>query len=220
MDKKIIGVTGIAGSGKDTFALAIKESEKNTDVFAFAGPLKEACKILFNFSHGQLHDPILKEVHDERWDKSPRQILQWLGTDILRTHINQDFFVLNMKQRIDASKADYIIISDVRFDNEAEFIRSLGGKVIKIERNMDANDGKTTKHSGHITEKGISKHLIDAVIENNGSIEEFQNRVLFVVKNYLFKTDDRNHSNHFTTDEIDEQHPRRFLESWTGYDTA
>ena len=62
---------------------------------------------------------------------------------------------------------------------------------------MDENDGKTTKHSGHITEKGISKHLIDAVIENNGSIEEFQNRVLFVVKNYLFKTDSASHAESF-----------------------
>lgn len=215
---KIIGFHGIAGAGKDTAAAALKESEKNTDVFAFAGPLKEACKILFNFSHEQLHDGFLKEVHDERWDRSPRQILQWLGTDILRNHINQDFFVLNMKQRIDASKADYVIISDVRFDNEAEFIRSIGGKVIKITRDNEKNDGKTTKHSGHITEKGISQNLIDAVIENNGTIEEFQNRVIFVVKNFLFKTETANHANHFSTDEIDEQYPRRFLEGWTGCD--
>ncbi len=203
MNRKIIGITGIAGSGKDTFANTIKESEPNTDVFAFAGPLKEACKILFNFSHNQLHHPIVKEEIDERWERSPRQILQWLGTDILRTHINEDFFVLNMKQRIDSSKADYILISDVRFDNEAEFIRSLGGKIIKII----GEGSETTKHSGHITEKGISFHLIDAIVANRKdpenkekSIEEFQNRVKFVVKNFLFNKEQKesNHSNHFT----------------------
>ncbi len=194
MNRKIIAVTGIAGAGKDTFAHVIRETIPNTDVFAYAGPLKDACKILFNFSHDQLHHPVVKEEMDERWKRSPRQILQWLGTDILRNHINQDFFVMNMKQRIDASKAEYIVISDCRFDNEAEFIRSLGGKVVKIER----INAKTTEHSGHITEKGISPELIDAIIENNGSIEEFQNRVKFVVKNYLFN--EANHSNHFVSD--------------------
>lgn len=182
MNRKIIGLSGIAGCGKDTAAAAIKELEPSTDVFAFAGPLKEACKILFNFSNDQLHHPTIKEEIDERWERSPRQIFQWLGTDILRTHINQDFFVMNMKQRIDSSKADYIIISDVRFDNEAELIRSLGGKIVKIER----NNGKTTKHSQHITEKGISPHLIDSVIQNNASIKEFKTNVMLAVK-FLFK---------------------------------
>jgi hypothetical protein len=182
---KIIGFHGIAGAGKDTAALAIKELEPSTDVFAFAGPLKEACKILFNFSHDQLHHPVIKEEMDERWEKSPRQILQWLGTDILRENINQDFFVMNMKQRIDSSEAEYIIISDVRFDNEAEFIRSLGGKVIKIER----NNGKTTKHSEHVTEKGISTNLIDAVIENNASIQEFKTNVMLSIS-FLFDKDE------------------------------
>ena len=174
---KIIGFNGIAGAGKDTAALSFKESERNVDIFAFAGPLKDACKIL-------LYDPVMKETCDETWGKSPREILQWLGTDILRTHVNQDFFVMNMKQRIDLSKAEYIIISDVRFDNEAEFIRSLGGKIVKIERTMgsgSSNEGKTTKHSGHITEKGISEKLIDVIVENNGTIEEFQNKIKFVM---------------------------------------
>jgi len=186
---KIIGFHGIAGAGKDTAAFAIKELEPSTDIFAFAGPLKEACKILFNFTNDQLYDQIIKEEIDERWKKSPREILQWLGTDILRENIDQDFFVMNMKQRIESSKADYILISDVRFDNEAEFIRSLGGKIIKIERDMgksSKNKGKTTKHSGHITEKGISPHLIDSIIQNNESIKEFKTNVILAIK-FLFK---------------------------------
>jgi mannitol-specific phosphotransferase system IIBC component len=129
-----------------------------------------------------------------------------------------------MKQRIDNSNAKYIIICDVRFDNEAEFIRSLGGKIIKIERNMESNDGKTTKHSGHITEKGISPDLIDAIIENNASIEEFQNTVKLVVKNILFKEEiinQANHANHFTIDDdIDEVYPRRFIDNHVGFDNC
>lgn len=178
---KIIGLCGIAGSGKDTCALAIKESEINTEVFAFAWPLKEACKILFNFSDEQLHNSVAKEEIDERWERSPRQILQWLGTDILRNNIKKDFFIVNMKQRIDTSKAEYIVISDVRFDNEAELIRSMGGKIIKVVR----SGKKNIKYSEHETELGISPELIDTIVENNGTIEEFKNKIK-LLKNFLF----------------------------------
>lgn len=191
MSRIIIGLHGIAGAGKDTFAAAVKELEDNTDIFAFAEPLKQASKILFNFSHDQLYHPIAKEVIDERWQLNgkeccPREILQWLGTDVLRNHINQKFFVINMQQRIAASKAKYVIISDVRFDNEAEFIRDIGGKVIKIKRDMEKTGGKTTKHSTHVTEKGISTHLIDAVIENNATIDEFKTNIRLSLE-FLFK---------------------------------
>jgi hypothetical protein len=201
LEKNIIGFHGPAFSGKDTAASAIKKTYPDTEVFAFAGPLKEACKILFNFSDAQLYDPILKEQIDKRWGKSPRQILQWLGTDILRNMINEDFFIMNMRQRIEDSEADNIVISDVRFDNEAEFIRSLEGKVVKIER----NGAKTTEHSGHITEKGISPNLINAIVKNDTSIEEFQNRIQLVAKliSKNLESDSEsepNHSNHFTID--------------------
>jgi hypothetical protein len=178
MDRKIIAITGIACAGKDTAANIIKETNENTDIFSFAGPLKDACKILFNLSQAQLHDPVVKEEHDDRWNRSPREIFQWLGTDILREQINKDFFIMNMQQRIESSKADYIIISDVRFENESKFIRSLGGKIIKIIR----PDAKTTKHNNHITEQGIPDNLVDAVILNSDSIEEFKKTVLVTIR--------------------------------------
>ena len=70
-----------------------------------------------------------------------------------------------------------ILHADVRFDNEAEFIKSLGGKIIEIVRPNAA----TTKHSDHVTEKGISTPLIDAVIRNNGTIEQYQEKVILAV---------------------------------------
>lgn len=189
---KIIGFAGAAFSGKDTAAEAIKESKEfagtKVEIFAFAKPLKDACGLLFNLTYEQLYDPILKEKIDDRWERSPREILQWLGTDILRTQINQDFFLMNMKQRIESSKADYILICDVRFDNESEYVRSLGGKIVKIIRDHSKNGEKTTEHSLHATEKGISDHLVDVVIENNCSIEEFKGGIK-MVERFLFGTE-------------------------------
>jgi hypothetical protein len=175
---KIIGLCGAAYSGKDTAALAISELDPElSEIFAFAGPLKDACKSLFNFTHEQLYDQDLKEKVDDRFHKSPRQILQWLGTDILRNQINQDFFIMNMKQRIENSKANCIIISDVRFDNEAKFIKSLGGKIIKINR----INGKTSEYSEHVTENGISSNLIDIIFYNDETLENFQK----TIKNFI-----------------------------------
>ena len=152
-------------------------------MFAFAGPLKQACGILFGFSYDQLHHPIVKEQQDQRWGKSPREILQWLGTDILRTHINRDFFIMHMEHRIKQSKADYVVVSDVRFPNEAQFIKSMGGKVVKILR----PGASTTVHSGHVTEQGIPDYQVDAFIMNDGTLEEFQNNVKMVIGKVLYK---------------------------------
>lgn len=180
---KIIALTGSAGSGKDTFANAIKTQKENVEIFAIVKPLKDACKILFNFTDEQLYDPILKETVDERWHQTPREILQWLGTNVLRTFIHEYFFLFGLKQRIDASKADIIVISDTRFDNEAQFIKLLGGKVVKIDR----IGGPTSKHSSHSSEQGISQELIDLTIINDDTIEKFESTVDLVLEGLFGK---------------------------------
>ncbi len=175
---KIYGFTGIVKAGKDTASLALASTKENVHITAFAYPLKEACKILYNFTDDQLHNDIIKEVVDERYGKSPRQILQWFGTDVIRNQIGKDFFIYNMNERIKKSKADCIIISDVRFDNEAEYIKSLGGKVIKIVR----PGAETTEHNKHATEQGISSHLIDCQIINSSGAD-FAGLVISTVAN-------------------------------------
>jgi hypothetical protein len=179
----IIGLCGQAFSGKDTAALAFQEYEE-IDYFTFAKPLKDAVQLLFNMTHEQLYDSILKEELDDRWGKSPRQILQWLGTDILRENIDKNFFTKHMEQRIAKSKADCIVITDVRFENEAKVIKALGGKIVKITR----PNVNTTKHNTHITEQGLPDHLIDIEIINNGTVEELHTKMkVFCIPPFLRK---------------------------------
>ena len=170
-NKIIIGFHGTVNCGKDTAALFFKQKfgSENTDIFALAGPLKDACKILFNFTDEQLYVQSKKEAIDERWNKRPREIMQYIGTEVLRNIYDKDFFIKHMKQRIDNSSAKYILISDVRYDNEAEFVRSLGGKVIKIVR----PNWVATEHSNHASEQGISDHLVDETIVNDSTLEHY-----------------------------------------------
>lgn len=168
----IIGFTGKKKAGKDTASL-ILINKHNFISLAFADPLKKGAKELFDLSDEQLHDQTKKEIIDERWNMSPRQILQWLGTDILRNNISDEIFITNMKNKLKNNSHKYIIITDVRFDNEAEMIKNLGGIIININRN-NIDESK----DNHITESGINSKYIDINIDNNGTIDELHNKVL------------------------------------------
>lgn len=177
MPVKIIGLTGSAGSGKDTTANYIQQHVPGVHIRAFAGPLKEACKILFKLSNKQLYNLKEKEKPIARFNNmSPRQLMQFLGTDCLRKHISDTIFIDMMSAEHDelsvindnSSDNSYMIITDMRFNNEAEWVKERGGLVVKIERN-----GVRTEHSEHASEQGISKDLIDHVLENHGTLDDF-----------------------------------------------
>jgi hypothetical protein len=165
----LIGFTAIAGAGKDTAALGIK----NADIRAFAGPLKDSVKILFCLTDEQLYDNKHKEIVDERWNKSPRQLLQETGS--LMRSIDKDIFVKNMQYKINENKKNKnrLVVTDIRYDNEAELIKSNGGIIIKIMR----PGAVTTIHNKHETEKGISEHLVDHIVINDGTIEDLHIKI-------------------------------------------
>jgi hypothetical protein len=144
----IIGLTGKAGAGKDTFASFVSEKE----VLAYASPLKDATAFLFNFTKEQLYKD--KETVDLR-------------------NFDNDFFIKNMEQRLSQTKSSLVIVTDVRFDNEAEIIRKKGGIIISIER----PNSNATLHTNHSSEQGISKNLIDFTICNDGTLEEYRQKV-------------------------------------------
>lgn len=173
----IIGLAGKAGAGKDLFAELIKKQLTSVEVLAFAKPIKDAAKILFNFTDEQLYDHIKKEEIDPRWGKSPRQVFQWLG-GLLRKDVHDDFFIGNMKQRIENSKADVIVITDVRFLNELKLIKFMDGKVIKIVR----PNAETTKHSDDISEQGIEDKFVDSIVINDGTIEDLNDKIMELLR--------------------------------------
>lgn len=180
----LIAFTGEAGSGKDTACSFLEP----TNQFAFAAPLKRMLGDTFGFTWEQMYVPEEKEKVHEVWGICFRECAQWMGTDVLRGRW-RDFFTRRMGMEIDnALKYDpnaFIVITDARFDNEAEFIRERGGFILKIER---TNNHKKTAHATHASEQGISAHLIDGVITNNGtSLFEFKAAVLVAVENLYNK---------------------------------
>ncbi len=96
--KKIIGLAGVARSGKDT-AASILLSLPDVAAFALADPLKLGCQALFGLTEDQTWNDFLKEKHIDLWQKSPRQLFQEVGTDWMRSY-NPDFWLMRANRTI------------------------------------------------------------------------------------------------------------------------
>ena len=174
----LIGVHGPLESGKDTVAKTIIEAFPNRyKQYAFAWPIKEACKVIFGFTDEDMNDRVLKERIHPFWGVTPRSTMQLLGTEFGRGMIREDIWILRAETEIQNNALDGYgtIISDVRFDNEAEIIRSRKGVIIHIER-PDLDFSKVNYK--HASEDGVKRHDEDFVIRNDSTLDVFRKRIL------------------------------------------
>lgn len=151
----LIGFSGKKGSGKSYFADYLVNNKLFIKL-SFASPLKEITKILFNLSDEDVKDPIKKELINPKFNASPRELMQWLGTDIMREEFNKKFnysgsiWIDNVKDKIKTLLEDNkdVVIDDVRFQNEVDMIHSLGGIVINLHNDLDNTlNNSTSTHS-------------------------------------------------------------------------
>ena len=185
----LIGLIGEAGSGKDTSADYLKNKYPIT-LYALGNPIKEITRHMFLFSDEQLYGK-LKNVVDERWGVTPRETWQVIGTNIMQFQIYgllphlintvpvREFWIHHFKmwykQLLESdSKNENVIVTDIRFQHEADTIKQLGGYLIKIERpTLDKSD----ELYKHCSETAISTMESDIYIMNDGSLEELFEKV-------------------------------------------
>ena len=173
----IIGFTGTKYSGKDTGADYLVK-EYGFVKYSMAKPLKDAVKILFNFDNKQLYTGKKEEI-DKRWGVSPRNVLQFVGTDLLRNNLDKllpgiggDFWIKLFsfwyKKQPSGTR---VVIADIRFDNEEKNIHKNNGYIIR------ANRGKDKYKDKHESEKGIEKLKVDCDIINDKDIPYYYNEI-------------------------------------------
>lgn len=161
----LVGITGYSTSGKDTIADWL-----NWDKLSFAKPLKNAASILLNrpMSEMEGHNYDRKEIMPE-WGFSVRWFLQTLGTEGMRGLIRDDFWIKHMGIRISQCENN-VVISDVRFPNEADFVREQGGVIWKVV--------KPGLISGnHKSETSIDLINPDVTILNDGTKEDLYYKI-------------------------------------------
>jgi hypothetical protein len=169
MSFDVIGIHGSLGSGKDTVANIIQLIAPNAyERYAFAKPLKDAVRAMFGFTDKQLEDRILKEEVDPQWGFSPRRAIQLLGTEYGRNMLRDDIWIkraelelLNNRRRGYAT-----IITDVRFDNEAAWIKSHPNSLLIY---VQAPELVRDEKYNHESENGIAMEHIDIMIVNQKS---------------------------------------------------
>lgn len=160
----LIGITGKKGSGKDTFASFFPSNFKR---LAFA----DAIKIHIETEYG-IAEPLDKESVIESKDgflevPYPGITYRKLCQDIGRYFrgIDPDHWVNILKYKVHGN----VIITDVRFDNEAHFIKRMHGNIIHIVR-----DG--LQYDSDVSERGINADLVNYKVINNGTIQDLKEK--------------------------------------------
>ena len=167
MSYHIIGIAGPAHSGKDTLADYII-TKLPYQKMSFADPMKRMLQRGLGLTRSQLWGDE-KEIIDSRYGCTPRHMLQTIGTEWGRNLVSDGIWVSALDALLSARKQyreTKFIVPDVRFENEAAFVRE-HGTLIHIQ-GRDQGVGK-----GHVSEEGIAHKSDDLLIDNDDLIETF-----------------------------------------------
>lgn len=209
--KLIVGLVGFKSSGKDTVANSlIKHYNFVRD--SFAAPLKDSCAHIFNWPRELLEGDTIesrnwREETDSWWAEkldipnfTPRLAMQLIGTNSIRNHFHQDIWLLSVLDRLENGKNNRIVITDNRFRNEIDLIRSLDGLVVRVRRGVDpewfdtavaANNGneialqEMERIGIHTSEWDWIGSEPDAIIENDGTLKDLEMQTNLIAKRLL-----------------------------------
>jgi hypothetical protein len=173
---KICCISAKAQHGKDTAAKLIKENlEKKGQrvlITHYADLLKFICVKYFGWN----------EVKDE----AGRTLLQYLGTDVVGAQ-NPAYwaeFIAGLLKML-PNTWDYVLIPDCRYPIEVSTMKDqFETVVLRVERpNFD--NGLTAAQKQHASEVKMDDYKFDALIYNDGTLEEFSEKVDWFVNNFL-----------------------------------
>lgn len=128
----IIGITGLAGSGKSTVAQMLAEIAGYRRV-RFAQPLKDMLRAM-GLSADQVDGDQKGDPCELLCGQTPRHAMQTLGTEWGRERLGTDVWVNAAMRHVKAIAAPRVVFDDCRFENEVEAIKLRGGVVIGVTR--------------------------------------------------------------------------------------
>jgi hypothetical protein len=170
----LLGLTGKAGSGKDTAYLELKKLMPEATKVGLADPLKDFAATILGLDRS-LIDQYKEEgaqicIYENPWSCrgphtiSMRQLLQGIGQGA-RDLWGPDFWLNLLTTRVSNHNDSLYVVTDVRYDNEARRVKELGGRMVRIER-PDQSSSPSEEEQAHASEQGVSDNLVDSVIIN------------------------------------------------------
>ena len=210
----IIGVCGFIGSGKDTIA----DYLTNFHGFrreSFANSLKDAVAHVFGWDRTMLEGRttqarVWREQVDPWWAErlnmpnlTPRWVLQYWGTEVCRQGFHDDMWIASLENKL-RNSTDDIVISDCRFPNEIKSIKDSGGIVIRVIRGPEPEWYSIAKNANkgapiarellndfgvHASETAWVGTKFDAVLDNNGTIDELFQQIKNLVSSLHASTE-------------------------------
>ena len=158
----VIGLGNKARQGKNCVANYMQELDPSVQIYSFADELKLYCKahheeLLPQWEAAYSNVPINFPKDDPIYGYT--QILQWYGTDVARKQ-NPNVWVEALDKRLETEKPQIAVISDVRFRNEAEYVKSKGGYLVQVIRlNKDGSQYLDPgRDPNHISETALDDY--------------------------------------------------------------
>ena len=173
---KIIGITGLAGSGKSTIADILVYDFDFVRV-KMAGPLKSMLRAI-GLGDAEIEGELKNEPCRLLGGMTPRHAMQTLGTEWGRKCINENLWV-NVWRESACYALEYgasgVVCDDVRFANEADAVRRIGGEIWGVSR-----DGVLP--GTHSSETELAQIAPDVLIRNGGTVEDLQDTVFALMR--------------------------------------
>ena len=170
MTDNIIFISGKAQAGKTTTAYLLKKNIEMTGkcavIINYADLLKHICSTYFEW--------------DGKKDKNGRQLLQEVGTDVVRNN-DPDFWVNFVRKFVDVFSGtwDYIIIGDCRFKNEISWRYGTDARCTHLRIVRPGYDnGLTEEQKNHVSETDLDDVQPDCYLFNDGTLVDLDKRVL------------------------------------------
>ena len=188
---RIICFAGRKQSGKSSsceYVYRKLQDKRSVQIYNFADPLKQICIDVLGLAPRQCYgeDKYKNELVDCQWNGKPltaREVMQILGTDILRTMQNNVWTGATIR-KIQKDNPDVALIGDCRFPNEVEAVKNAGGIVIKLERSLFYSD--------HASETALNKEhynqdIFDYTINNQHIELDTKNEIIlkFLKKEHI-----------------------------------
>lgn len=179
---KLIGLVGKKQSGKDTVCGMIIESSPRLAParLAFADCLKEEVAAATG-----------KSILDINQQKDRfRPILQWWGTEF-RRHEDREYWIRRMREKVTLMRelhAGLVIITDVRFRNEADLVASMGGALVRVMRPTQRGQSPIAQSAGltpldaHASETEQDEIRCEWCLFNDRTMEDLRSRVVMMME--------------------------------------